>query len=138
MKIISLKDIINDLSKNDIIKILSLLSQLTNVYNDEDELKYMINQFQKSIKQLDSNINIFLIFIDNKISGIGTLIIEQKIIHGFGKVGHIEDIVIDKEMIGKGIGKKFLEFLNFKARSFNCYKVILNCSDNLITFYKKC
>ena len=64
--------------------------------------------------------------------------IQQKIIHDFGKVAHIEDIVINDKFRGMGIGKQLLEFLNTEARNIGCYKSILNCKDELIPFYNKC
>ena len=42
MKINILNKIIDNIEEKDIIKIISLLSELTNVYNDEFELKGMI------------------------------------------------------------------------------------------------
>ena len=74
-----------------------------------------------------------------KIIGTGTLLIEDKIIHNYGKVGHIEDIVIDKQYRGLELGKLLIEYLtDFCKLNMNCYKCILNCNENLINFYQKC
>ena len=51
--------------------------------------------------------------IEGKIVGSTTLLIETKFIHNGGKVGHIEDVVVDKEHQGKGIGEKIIK-LSFK------------------------
>jgi glucosamine-phosphate N-acetyltransferase len=71
------------------------------------------------------------------IIGSITLLIEQKFVHNGSKVAHIEDVVTRKEYEGKGVGsalvQKCLEF----AREQKCYKVILNCSQANISFYKK-
>ena len=137
MKIININEIIEDISEKNIIEILSVLNTLTNVYNDEDELKFMIQNFKKYILELPTNINIFIIMHNNIVIGSGTIIIEQKIIHGFGKVGHIEDIVISNEYQGQGLGRKLINFLILKAKENNCYKVILGCNDDKVNFYKK-
>ena len=75
---------------------------------------------------------------DKQVIGSGTLLIEQKIIHNYGKVGHIEDIVIDNNMRGQGLGKKIINYLISKAKIYNCYKIILGCDDSKVDFYKKC
>ena len=70
---------------------------------------------------------------------MGTLFIEYKIIHSFGKVGHIEDIVISKNFRGKGYGKFLIKKLMKIAKDdFKVYKVILNSSDKNIPFYENC
>ena len=73
---------------------------------------------------------------DQAIVGTVTIIKEQKVIHNFGKVGHIEDVVVDKNLRGSGLGKKLIEVA--KRECNDCYKIILNCSDENTDFYKKC
>ena len=68
----------------------------------------------------------------------GTIIIEPKIIRGGQNVGHIEDIVVKNNFRGKGISKAILDMLKSIAREKNCYKIILDCSESLKTFYNKC
>jgi glucosamine-phosphate N-acetyltransferase len=74
----------------------------------------------------------------NKIIGIATLFIEPKLIHNFGFVGHIEDVVVDNNHRNKGIGKKLLDSLSQMAKDQGCYKVILDCSEDNASFYEKC
>ena len=116
MKIINIRNIIEDFSEKNIIEYLSVLNTLTNVYNDNDELKFMIKNFKKYILELPTNINIFIILNNDIIVGTGSIIIEQKVIHGFSKIGHIEDIVISNEYQGKGLGRKLIEFLVLEAK----------------------
>jgi glucosamine-phosphate N-acetyltransferase len=54
------------------------------------------------------------------------------------KVGHIEDIVVDKELNGKGIGKQLINELSEYAKNNGCYKVILDCKEDISLFYEKC
>jgi glucosamine-phosphate N-acetyltransferase len=97
------------------------------------------NKFNIFIDELLSNIHIFVIYDThkNKVVGTGTIIIETKIIHNFGKVGHIEDIVIDNHYRGFGLGKIIVNYLVDYAKLNNCYKVILMASDENVEFYKK-
>lgn len=67
----------------------------------------------------------------------GTIIIEPKIIREGKNVGHIEDIVVAKHMRGKGISYKILDFLKLFARENNCYKVILDCDNEIKNVYIK-
>lgn len=73
-----------------------------------------------------------------KIIATGSVFIEKKFIRNCGKVGHIEDVVVDSNARGKQLGKKIIAFLSDHARSVGCYKVILDCSSDNKTFYEKC
>jgi glucosamine-phosphate N-acetyltransferase len=64
----------------------------------------------------------------------GTIIIDPKTIIEGRNVGHIEDVVVSKEMRGKGISQKILDTLNLIAREKNCYKVILDCNEEVKKF----
>jgi len=121
---------INDFYKDHI----QLLNQLTTA----PEISYSDyhNQLINIIKQ-----NGYIYVIEdnktNKIIASATLLIEYKLIHQCGKVGHIEDVVVDQNYRGKGLGKMLLEHCLIKAQEKACYKVILDCNENNITFYAK-
>jgi glucosamine-phosphate N-acetyltransferase len=74
----------------------------------------------------------------NIIIGTITLLIEHKIIHNMGKVAHIEDVVVHSQYRGQQLGKLLIDTAITIANDLNCYKIILDCSDNNIGFYKKC
>ena len=90
----------------------------------------------KKIKS-DKNYKIYVAVLDSKVVGTTTLFIEQKFIHDGGKVGHIEDVAVRKEYQGKGIGQKVVKALLEYAKKEGCYKTILDCTDDLISFYEK-
>jgi len=81
--------------------------------------------------------NIFVVEEEGKIIGTATLLLERKFIHKGGFVGHIEDVVINKKYQGKGLGLKLISHIISVAKTSNCYKVILNCSEGNISFYEK-
>ena len=114
-------------------KYLDLLDQLSST-NQEN---FTYDKFELFINQLNNNHNIYVIEKNNKIIASGTLLIENKIIHNFGKVGHIEDIVVDFNERGSGLGKLMINYLIETAKNLNCYKIILNCNEKLITYYEK-
>ena len=74
----------------------------------------------------------------NEIVATGTLLIEHKLIRNYGKVGHIEDIVVHKKTRGTGLGKKLIEKLTEESKKQGCYKCILDCSEENVPFYEKC
>jgi len=81
-----------------------------------------------------------IIFVAEKgrsVVGATTLLIEQKFIHDGGKVGHIEDVVVSKEVQGSGIGKVLIKFALKYAEEHGCYKTILDCQKDVKPFYEK-
>lgn len=75
--------------------------------------------------------------LEGKVVGATTLLIEQKFIHNGGLVGHIEDVVVDKNHQGQKIGEKIMKFLLEIANERGCYKTILDCTDDVKQFYEK-
>ena len=82
----------------------------------------------KKIKSLPDHI-IYVAVNDSKIIGSATIFIETKFIHDGGKVGHIEDVVVNKKYQGEGIGLKLIKALIQYAEKKGCYKTVLDCTD---------
>jgi glucosamine-phosphate N-acetyltransferase len=112
----------------------NLLRQLTNT----SEISY--EEFSKFINGLNQDHQIFVIedLLTERIIATGTILIENKLIHGLGKVAHIEDIVTDDKYRSQGLGKYLIEKLIDVAKNAKCYKVILDCANHNIGFYTKC
>lgn len=70
--------------------------------------------------------------------GSATLVVEPKFIRNTGFVGHLEDVVVEfavrRQHIGSNLVKKLLAF----ARHRQCYKVIVDCSEDNVSFYEAC
>ncbi|KAJ3528146.1 hypothetical protein NMY22_g9531 [Coprinellus aureogranulatus] len=75
---------------------------------------------------------------NDQVVAVGCVFIERKFLRNLGKVGHIEDIAVSKDMQGKKLGLRVIQALTGISESVGCYKTILNCSDDNIPFYKKC
>ena len=90
-------------------------------------------------QKIDSNQEhvIFVAEHNGKIVGSTTLLIEQKFIHKGGLVGHIEDVVVSKDMQGQKIGEKLILAALDHAKKSGCYKTILDCLDDVKPFYEK-
>ena len=97
------------------------------------------NKAEEIFEKINSNPDhiIAVAEIDGKIVGATTLLIEPKFIHKGGLVGHIEDVVVDKNFQGQNIGEKIMKFLLDIAKNRGCYKTILDCTDDVKPFYEK-
>lgn len=108
-----------------------------------DSLRQASNMDKKTAEKIFDKINsnpdhiVAVAVIEGKIVGSTTLLIETKFIHNGGKVGHIEDVVVDKKYQKKGIGEKIVMYLLRYAKDQGCYKTILDCTDEVKPFYEK-
>tara|TARA_B110000285_G_scaffold39126_1_gene42609 strand:- start:137 stop:637 length:501 start_codon:yes stop_codon:yes gene_type:complete len=138
MKIIYIMDKfhIRKITSNDYNKgIIELYSQFFTI----NSTTIGVLDFQKYIiDQCNDNHVIFVVEQNNKIMACATCFIETKIIHNFGKVAHVEDVVVDATMQGLGLGKKIIDTCIEYANDKQCYKIILDCSDKNMAFYEKC
>jgi glucosamine-phosphate N-acetyltransferase len=110
---------------------LKLLSELTKVTEISDKT------FFENIVTIHQNGLIIVGLENNVIVASGTIIIEPKIIRGGKSVGHIEDIVVTKSYRGKGYAQEVLQKLKEYGFSRHCYKIILDCHNDLEPFYEK-
>ena len=81
---------------------------------------------------------IYIAIENDKVIGTATLIIEQKFIRKGALCAHIEDVAVHPQYRNHGIGKSLIEKLVEVAREEKCYKVVLDCASNLVSFYQKC
>ncbi|KAJ9523892.1 hypothetical protein QJQ45_020094 [Haematococcus lacustris] len=70
--------------------------------------------------------------------GTATLLLERKFLRHCGKVGHIEDVVVDERCRGARLGLRLITALTEAAQAAGCYKVVLDCSEDNVAFYEKC
>ena len=96
---------------------------------------------ENSVKILEEINNakgeIFIAIENNEIICSITVLIEKKFIRGGSKCAHIEDVVTRKEYEGKGIGSQVLNKAVEFAVAEGCYKIILDCEEELMNFYQK-
>jgi len=92
--------------------------------------------YDRQLSEILKTSKCLVIEIEGRIAASGSVFIEHKLIHNCGKVGHIEDVVIDREHRRKGYGKLIVSELVEYAKINGCYKVILSCSDKNKSFYE--
>lgn len=112
-----------------------LLSQLT--ISPEPEY----NLFQRRVTELNER-NLEKVFVveylpESKIIATITAFIEMKFIHNLGKICHVEDVVVDNEFRKKKLGTKLISLVKEFAEKEGCYKIILDCSDEVLEFCNK-
>ncbi|KAJ1529312.1 hypothetical protein ONE63_006105 [Megalurothrips usitatus] len=113
---------------------LQLLSQLTAVGDVSEE------QFLKRFDAMQSCPNTYYVTViedttNGQVIGSSTLVIEQKFIHGCAVRGRLEDVVVNNTYRGKQLGKLIIMTVTLLAEELNCYKMTLDCKDNLIPLY---
>lgn len=75
--------------------------------------------------------------LDGEIIGTATLHLQKKLIRNGGVAGLIEEVAVRESLRGQNIGSMLVEKLLEKARNFNCYKVILSCFPERVSFYER-
>lgn len=84
-----------------------------------------------------ANEHTFVAIRNGRVVGTTSLLVDQKFIHGGGRVGNIEDVAVSPDARHCGIGTALVKHAVQRARALGCYKVILHCFSNLSGFYQR-
>ena len=95
-----------------------------------------VKAYRRTKKQ-DSYTYVAVDSTDGQIVGTTKLLVEQKFIRSLALAGHIEDVATRKGYEGQGIASQLIDMALQKAKALGCYKVILDCRQELTGFYKK-
>lgn len=129
---------IRKLNKDDYNKgYLELLCELSDTITNKTENMF-VNVFEQVQRNSHHHIYVLEDTTTNTLIGTATLFVEPKFIHNGMNVGHIEDVVVSRKVQSKGLGKCLILYLTTFMEEMNCYKFILDCSENVKTFYSKC
>ena len=112
-------------------------NQIIQLYNNFSKIILDFKNLKSLIERLPQNHNIYFYLNNDKIVGAITLIIEEKIIHNGGKVGHIEDFVVLEEYRNQGIGTLLYNYVKILCEENKCYKMILDCNELIENYYIK-
>lgn len=117
--------------------ILALLKQLTFVGSvSETEFRDRFN-LMKNCKSTYYNTVIIDTEKTGQIIASATLIVEKKFIHSCANRGVIEEVIVSNEYRGKSLGKQIVKILVELGKHLGCYKITLNCNDQMLNFYKQ-
>ncbi len=88
-------------------------------------------------RRLNSGLHTYVAEKDGEIVGTASVFIEPKFIHSGGLVGHIEDVAVDPNRHGEGIGSALVQHLIGHCRDLGCYKILLQCTPELMPYYER-
>ncbi|KFD65708.1 hypothetical protein M514_11164 [Trichuris suis] len=115
---------------------LELLSQLTEIGNVSFDS--FVEQFRLIQNRTDSY---YIVVVEDTTKKIivatCSLVLEHKFIHSCGARGRLEDLVVLREYRSRQLGKLLLESLRQLAKHLRCYKVSLECKDELVPYYEQ-
>lgn len=115
---------------------LEVLKNLTTVGEiSEEEFSTLVGTWQHNPEIYHTYV---IVNAKDRVVTIGSIIIEAKLIHHCGKVGHIEDIAVNSDEQGKRLGLTLIRYLLAVGKRNGCYKVILDCDPENEGFYIKC
>ena len=118
------------LNKNDYEKYLLLINEFRTTH-------FTYEQFINFLDNSQKNTEIIIIEKNNEIIASGTILYEIKLIHNISLYAHIEDIIVLSKYRNNGIGKLLIKYLIDNCKKQKCYKILLDCSSELINFYEK-
>lgn len=122
---------IRRIQKTDMCHVIDLLQSISNFKPSKSGYGVIWDEFENQ-----SNVHSIVAIINGVLVGYGSVVMETNI-RG-GKTGHIEDIVSHIDYRKKGIGKAIVDELFKVTMSTGCYKVVLQCKEDNIDFYRKC
>ena len=116
---------IRELAKSDYNQVIELWTKsLSNKFDNEINTDYVSDPSSITLVSVDNN----------TITCVASLYIIKKLTR---TLGLIEDVAVNENYRGKGIGKKLVEKLIGIATDKKCDKTVLNSSEQNSEFYKK-
>ena len=128
--------IVKELMKKDLEYLDSFFETLSNLTDAPKQTREKTENLLMGINEQWSKIFI-AITTEGEIIWALTLMVEQKMIRWGAKAGHIEDVVTREGFEWDGVGKALMNAAIQEAKNCGCYKIILDCDNELTWYYKK-
>lgn len=116
-----------------VLDVLRVLTTVGDISKDDFQA-----QFDYWLRRNDTYFTVVILNTVGKAVGVGSVIVERKLIHECGLVGHVEDIAVAKTEQGAKLGLRLIHAITEIAKSQGAYKIILDCSEHVVPFYEKC
>lgn len=111
--------------------------ECTKVLNNSGVALSSIEDIKYALSHRPSNILTFVgVLADNSIVATATIMMEKKLRYN-SLCCHIEDVGVHPKFRNKGYGASIVKYCVEVAEQNNCYKIKLNCAENLVGFYDK-
>jgi len=94
---------------------------------------------EETLNEWFNNNNYMIVAENNEgvIVGTCTLHLQKKFIRDGGIAGFIEDVAVRENLRGNNIGTLLIQKAIEIAKSKNCYKVVLSCFPERVSFYER-
>lgn len=89
-------------------------------------------------KVINNQNHIYVAVDDEKVIGTLTMHLQYKFIRSGGIVAIIEEVIVSEKYRKTNIGKKLVKTAIKRARELGCYKITLQCENDIVGFYEKC
>lgn len=124
------KIIIRDFSQNDMASAVDILQSVSAYSPEVDRFNELATNFlnNQSVYSCVAVCNGFTV-------GVGSIFVLKRMRGGVA--GVIEDVAVQKDVRGRGVGRLILSKLLEHAKAKSCFKVTLVCSNENISFYEK-
>ena len=75
--------------------------------------------------------------LDGKVVGTAMMHLQHKLSYHCGTAAHLEDVVVDRDIRGQGIGELLVQAAIDVAKEKKCYKIILGCFEKTVPYYER-
>ncbi len=107
--------------------LLDVLGQLSPVDDRDDTPFYVLWRPEKQVLVAER---------DGRVVGTVSVVVETKLTRGTSRVAHVEDVVVDESARGSGLGRLLIDRAMELARAKGCYKAVLSCREEFVSFYE--
>ncbi len=116
--------IIREATSDDLPAILALYAQP----GMDDGITLPLGEAEEIFKRMQSypNYRLYVASMEGQIVGTFALLIMDNLAHRGSPSGVIEDVVVDQQRQGQGVGKQMVRFAMERCRDVRCYKLVLS------------
>lgn len=75
--------------------------------------------------------------LDGKVVGTAMMHLQHKLSYHCGTAAHLEDVVVDADCRGQGVGEQLLQTAIETAKAHDCYKLMLTCYAKTAVYYER-
>lgn len=141
------------MSRTDLVKVVKTIKEFTNEYPEKtfQTIRSAVSSdfvdYQRILGQLSPHVAEAVEVTGDELEGVyvdvrgGTMVSTARLVvlrRIGGCIGLIEDVVVDSEYRGRGLGRQMVRHLIRKAEEAGCYKTVLSCKTELAPFYDSC
>lgn len=100
-----------------------------------------LHDYREAVQKFESHILpspdyfLWVAVVNGKVIGTAMMHLQHKLSYHCGTAAHLEDVVIDQEYRGRGIGEALVRCAIETAKERKCYKLMLTCFEKTAVYY---